>query len=187
MSTEALSVSTVVVVTTALAAAFTDVRTFKVYNALTLPVMVGGILFGLFTNGLDGARDSFLGVLVGFALLIIPYSMGAMGAGDVKLLSAFGAWLGVGQTAQIGLIACLLTGVLSLFIIWRRGGFGAAWLNIQVSMLRLQTMGRHLASEGEGYSIQDIKKRPDHRARLIPFSVMLALGVGATLLWGSFF
>ena len=67
---EPVSLSTVVVVGTAVAACITDVRTFRVYNALTVPVMVGGLAYSAAQSGFSGLSSSFLGVLVGFLVLI---------------------------------------------------------------------------------------------------------------------
>ena len=41
-----------------------------------------------------GFATALTGMLVGFALLIVPWTMYGMGAGDVKLMAAIGAWLG---------------------------------------------------------------------------------------------
>ncbi|MBW2186737.1 MAG: prepilin peptidase [Deltaproteobacteria bacterium] len=44
--------------------------------------------------GFSGFTTSVAGLVTGLLLLIIPYLMGGMGAGDVKALAALGALLG---------------------------------------------------------------------------------------------
>lgn len=161
----------------ALAATFTDVRTYKIYNLLTIPLIITGLLYHMWFGGLGGLRDSGTGIAVGFAVLILPYLGGAIGAGDVKLLMGFGAWLGVVPTAVIALVGCLLTGLCAATILVRQGGVQAVWFNALLSWARIQTIGRHLFAERENGSVKDISMDPDQRHKLIPFSVMLVAGL----------
>ena len=55
---------------------------------------MAGLAYNFMSHGLSGLGDGFLGMLLGFACLILPYLWGGMGAGDVKALAALGAWLG---------------------------------------------------------------------------------------------
>ena len=166
-----------IVVAATLVASITDARTFRVHNIITIPLLLTGLIYHTVVDGMAGFSFSVAGAVVGFCFLIIPYAMGAMGAGDVKLLAALGAWLGVGTTGAIALVACVATGVYSLICLMLRGGWREAWLNIQVSAFRVRALGRHLASDQVTESIQEMRQHPEYRKRLIPFSVMLGIGV----------
>ena len=131
-------VSIFVALALCISAAITDIRLFRIYNWLTLPALALGLLWQTAMYGTSGLFDGLAGVLLAFAVLLIPFMMGAMGAGDVKLMSALGAWVGVSFAWQILLVACLLTGAASILVLVRRGGLKAAWLNMQISLLRLQ-------------------------------------------------
>jgi len=74
--------------------AWGDVRTRRIPNYLTLGTAVIGLAYNFMSHGLPGLAEGFLGMLLGFALLILPYLWGGMGAGDVKALAALGSWLG---------------------------------------------------------------------------------------------
>ena len=74
--------------------AWGDVKTRRIPNYLTLGTAVAGLAYNFMSHGLNGLADGFLGMLLGFACLILPYLWGGMGAGDVKALAALGAWLG---------------------------------------------------------------------------------------------
>jgi prepilin peptidase CpaA len=59
------------------------------------------------------------GWLVGTALLLIPFVLGWMGAGDVKLLAAFGAIGGLDFVVQSALFGCIFGGLVAVFYLIR--------------------------------------------------------------------
>jgi prepilin peptidase CpaA len=161
-------------------AAFTDIRSFKVYNILTMPLLLTGLIFHAATEGLAGVSGSLLGALFGFAALVVVYVMGGMGAGDVKLMAGVGAWLGLPLTFYVLIASSLAAGVFAVFLLLLSRNPRETWLNLQILALRLSSLGRHLGSEDR---LEAEMNRADHRRRLIPFAAMIALGVVATCLW----
>jgi prepilin peptidase CpaA len=81
-------------IATVLVAAVIDVFTHRIPNNLLAPALVLALLTGTATGGVMGLMLSLAGLAIGFAMLLPIYSMGAMGAGDVKLLAVAGAFLG---------------------------------------------------------------------------------------------
>ena len=106
--------------------------------------------------------------------------MGGMGAGDVKFVTALGAWLGVPLTLHVLIAGCIATGVYAAVLLVAASSWRETLLNMQILWLRLSCLGRHLGSEDR---VEAEVKRPDRRRRLIPFSAMIALGLVATMLW----
>jgi prepilin peptidase CpaA len=174
------TVPLVVVVVATLMAAVTDVRRFKVYNTLTIPLLLSGLVFHGVTEGFAGVSGSLLGALLGFASLLVVYVLGGMGAGDVKLMAGVGAWLGIPLTFYVLLASCLAAGAFAVGLLVLSRSASETWVNLQLLMLRVSTVGRHLGSENR---LETELKRADHRRRLIPFAAMIALGVVATYLW----
>ena len=72
-----------------------DLKTRRIPNYLTLVGALGGLGFQLGYHGLPGLLDGLAGLGLGFILLLGPYLLGGMGAGDVKASAALGAWLGL--------------------------------------------------------------------------------------------
>ena len=78
-----------------------DYRTFLLPDILTVPLLLLGLLTASLNVGLITIEESVLGAVVGYALpvvvslLIVWRNKEAFGGGDIKLLSAIGAWLGV--------------------------------------------------------------------------------------------
>ncbi|MGB0761762.1 MAG: A24 family peptidase [Rubripirellula sp.] len=160
-----------------LIATVTDIRSLRIRNTLTVPLLVSGIVFHCWMEGWSGLTVSVAGIGIGFAVLILPYLMGILGAGDVKLLMGMGAWLGGHNTALVALFGCFAMGFVAVVVLAKREGSKAVWYNLQLSILRLQTIRRHLfASQGELKDIKSMASDPAQRHNLVPFSIMLAMG-----------
>lgn len=95
-------------------AAVTDLRGQRVPNWLTASGVVTALVLQSTFFGLAGLSSSLSGLCVGFALLIPFYAAGGMGAGDVKLMAAVGAFVGVKPVFWIFLITGLSGGVYAL-------------------------------------------------------------------------
>ena len=93
------------VVTTGAVASIWDVRTRRIPNALTFGSAIVAVAFHALDAGamraVPGAIAwSAAGCVVGFLLFLPLFLLGGMGAGDVKLLAAMGAWLGPGAVCS---------------------------------------------------------------------------------------
>jgi prepilin peptidase CpaA len=167
----------------ALWAAFTDVAKFKVYNHLTIPCFFGGLIYGTIAHGFSGLLYALAGAVLGLCILILPYLMGGLGAGDVKFVMAVGTWLGPVLLLPAIIIGCLAIGVYSLFLIGRQGGLQSTLMNFRLLAMRLSTIGRHLALDDEFESVQAVAKQDGRRGRLIPFSAMISIGIIAAIVY----
>jgi prepilin signal peptidase PulO-like enzyme (type II secretory pathway) len=100
-----------VVLGASLAAAIWDVRSRRIPNALTLPLAVTGLLYGLSAGGLGGLGQA----VAACGLIALPYVLlfvfAGGGAGDAKMMGALGAWLGLAAGVVV-LGAVAATGVL---------------------------------------------------------------------------
>src|SRR6478609_2330404 len=76
-----------------LVAAFTDLRWRRIPNWLTLPALPIGIAAQTVYG--DGFWQGLLGALGGFAALLVLFLVGAGGAGDVKLFTVVGSFVGI--------------------------------------------------------------------------------------------
>jgi prepilin peptidase CpaA len=75
-------------------AAVIDGRSFRVPNWLTGHFLLAALAYALLSGGSEKLMWSTAGAIVGLAALVPLYAIGGMGAGDVKLLAALGAWIG---------------------------------------------------------------------------------------------
>jgi prepilin peptidase CpaA len=103
-------------------ATFTDLRNRRIPNWLVLPFLVVGIAVSAFLHGWHGLGQSFAGLGLGFAIYGLLFFMGGMGAGDVKLAAAIGAWIGPSQLF-IALLVTAMAGGIMVFGWALFGGF----------------------------------------------------------------
>ena len=167
-------ITTGVFVAILVVAAYWDVRTSRIPNALTL----GGLISGLFLRafgGFDALAHGLLGA--GLALLVaLPFfAVRALGGGDTKLLVVVGAFLGEGRLVGAMLLIALLGGVIAVAEAVRRGVIVPVVLNSVDMMKRWATLGhkgsqRSLSSPG---------------AVSIPYGVAIALGAIVWWFWGG--
>src|SRR5690242_782668 len=80
---------------------FTDVRAMRIPNLLTGLFFAAGCGYHLLVYGLAGGLSALAGALAGFVPLLALYLFNGIGAGDVKLFAALGAWLGVLPVLQV--------------------------------------------------------------------------------------
>lgn len=161
-------------------AAITDVWKFKVHNLLTIPLLLSGLVFHGITGGWAGLTGSALGSLSGFAILIAFYVLGGMGAGDVKLMAALGAWLGPLPIVCLFVVSALAAGIYALALILLYGQAGETWHNLRIVCHRLVILGRYLGAEDR---VETEVKDPCRRRRVIPFAAMMAVGLLWLLVW----
>src|SRR5581483_9087850 len=103
-------------------AAVSDFRTRRIPNQVCLALAIGGIAFSLSTLGIARGSGFALGGLAGgFAIWIPFYALGWLGAGDVKLIAAAGAWLGSIGVIRASLAGAIVGGGVSLaMLLWQR-------------------------------------------------------------------
>ena len=98
-------------------AAVIDWRIQKIPNWLTFPAMAIALTYHGFINGAEGFFFSGEGMFIGICVLIIPFLMGGMGAGDAKLMGVVGAILGPKAVFIAFLLTALIGGGYALIMI----------------------------------------------------------------------
>lgn len=103
-----------------LSAAF-DAKERRIPNKITFMGIIVGLLFNLITGGWTGLLNSFLGLLAGIAIFFIPFAVGGIGAGDVKLMGAIGALMGWRFSIETAIYSALVGGVMVLvYLVYTR-------------------------------------------------------------------
>jgi prepilin peptidase CpaA len=112
------------------AAAVCDIRTRRIPNVLTFGGALAGILANLWIGGLNGGAVSLLGWIVGVACFFPLFALKGMGAGDLKLLGALGAWIGPVAVIWVALFSSIAGGVMALVVAVFSGYMTQALVNL---------------------------------------------------------
>jgi prepilin peptidase CpaA len=158
--------------------AWGDLRTRCIPNYLTLGTALAGLGFQFWVHGWQGLGQGFLGLGLGFALLLGFYLKGGMGAGDVKALAALGAWLGPLPTLYLFVYMGLAGIPMIFFFLWQRGEIRAKvrqWWTALLNRLLLRSQP----------SSSSPAPAPSAQAKGLPYAVALALGM-VLLCWRGF-
>lgn len=100
-----------------LVALYSDLRWRRVFNFITLPVMLTGLVLHTVDGGLAGLVFSLKGLGVGLGMLVFIAFLGkAMGGGDLKLFMAIGTLQGPGMLLWIICYSALAGGIIALLI-----------------------------------------------------------------------
>ncbi|WP_342432924.1 prepilin peptidase [Neobacillus sp. FSL H8-0543] len=157
---------------------FTDIKSRKILNIVTLPTIFTGLIYHIIINGNKGLLFSGKGFLVGLGLLIIPYLLGGMGAGDVKLMAAIGALMGPSFVFYSFIYTALIGGVIALLLIFKTRGFintiKSFFFNLTNLVFFRSNLGSMIIPKDKKSSIS------------FPYGVAIVLGTLSTLIWGGF-
>lgn len=156
-------------------AAVIDWRSRRLPNWLNLLILLIGLGLSIQGGTHVGVGASLLGAAVGFVLLFPAFALGALGGGDVKLLTAVGAW-----TGPIGVVAVLILttiggAVLAVVQAAQAGKLRALFRNSGVLAVNLV----HTRALGADY-VEQTGKRFRSIDRPLPYAVPMLAGV---LVW----
>lgn len=158
--------------------AYTDTRSRRIPNWLTLSAFALGLVYqGVFHQG-PGLVDAGWAFVVGFGTFFVLWIIGGGGGGDVKLMGALSVWLGF----QLTLYAMVLSMV---FVILGTGAI-LAWTVLRHGVKRLKKQylatGRTNA-QGRPVTVETVQQRQDRR--VMAFAVPVALATWVVMLLDS--
>lgn len=155
-----------------------DLRSRRIPNLLVLLGALAALALhallpagdGLFRQpfGALGFTGALAGLGLGLAVLLPLYMLGAMGAGDAKLMAMVGAFLGPQAVLDAALLTLLAGGVLSLAVALWSGTLISVTHNVY--QLLLQALLR--VRTGGGASIE----APPATTGQLPYAIAIAAG-----------
>jgi prepilin peptidase CpaA len=153
-----------------------DLRFHRIPNLLTLPALLVALLVSPWLGATSGPIEAIAGAALGFALLVGPYALGGMGAGDVKVLMVIGAWLGPVATLGTAAWAVIAGGAFALIMLVLRGesvSFARRWGRMLLSVLTFRKISYEPPAAGSIASGG------------IPFAAAIIVGLAAQWYGGS--
>jgi prepilin peptidase CpaA len=159
-----------VLIATALAAAYYDLRVRRIPNWLNVTAVIFGLALNVYFESLHGALTATGGLLLALCVYLPLYALKGMGAGDVKLMAAIGAIAGPGNWLNIFIVTALLGGAASLLLVMARRKTGQTLHNVSVIISQL--------SKGKPPADQDGALSIHHSQSLkMPHGAIIASGV----------
>lgn len=148
-------------------AGFTDLRSRRIPNWLTVSGLVVGISIRGFFQGWYGVKTSLLGVVLGLGLLLPFVLLRALGAGDWKLAGALGSFAGPLHLMDLLIGSVFVAGLMAAALVIYKGRVRETVRNIGHILVSLVTF----RLPGARVSLDN----PD--ALKVPYGVALALTV----------
>lgn len=158
-------------------ATYCDLRHHRIPNVVSIGGAFAGLIFNTYAFGGTGALTALAGIGIGLILFLPFYMLGGMGAGDVKLMGAVGAFLGPAHTALAVGLSLIAGGVLAVIVLAMRGELRRT-LQRYGSVFKYLIYTRRLSDSyvppgsGEAATIR------------FPYALAIALG-SVAVVWGS--
>ena len=156
-----------------LAATVFDLRKRRIPNALTYSAVLVAFAYPALRGEFSRLLPAALGLLLGFGLLLLPWLAGGMGAGDVKLMAALGAFLGPGLVWKVFFLSLIAGGFVAVFYLILRSDLREGIRNTGRLIVGLLRDKKLPASESTGGGWKSKGK--------IPYGVAIAIGTVSTL------
>jgi prepilin peptidase CpaA len=157
---------------------YTDMVERKIYNA----VILCGLVVAFILNGLQqglylGTTNTLAGFFTGIFLLIIPFILGGLGAGDVKMLGMIGAFVGHAVVVEVLLASAIVGGIYAFLVMLKQGRM--------LKRLKIVFIGI-FCSIGTRKSLH-LNTLDDHESQkhAIPYGAALSTGVIIIYIMGS--
>lgn len=151
---------------------YTDLKERKIYNAVLLPALLIGVTLNVINMGFNGMVFSLIGFGLGLGLLIIPFFLGGIGGGDVKLLAVIGAIKGWYFLIYTALGMGIAGGIIAIFILLFRKRLFRMVKEFFKGILVLI-----------GSKFKVVSFNVDDEKYMFPYGVAIAAGVGVAYIF----
>ncbi len=157
-------------------AAVIDGRSLRVPNWLTWHFVVSGLIFAFWKGGSALLLMSTLGAVVGLMTLLPLYSIGGMGAGDVKLMAGVGAWIGPWLTLWAFVSSAMAGGVMAAGMIVYSG-------ELYRHLAMMHTISHEVMSFRNPVVLSERAAQRKPTMKLLPYAIPIAFGTIAFFAW----
>lgn len=158
----------------------------KIPNRITMPAILIGVIWSTVNSGLDGFLFSVLGFLLGFAVFLVPYIYGGIGAGDVKLMAAIGSLMGWEFVLVAGLATAIFGGGLVIVYMLYKGSLKKTLINALGLVVRPLLRLLYMLTRKDWFLVNQkyfIGKKEEKLNDYIPYALAIASGTVAVMIF----
>ena len=148
-------------------AAWVDGKELKVLNWITFPMVLSGLVYSAVIG--DGISAGLLGMCCGLLCLLPLYSVGGMGAGDVKLMAGIGAWVGWEITFYSFCVSVIVGAIMAVIMVASRG----AWKKHYEQFLMILSEWSVIKNP---YELSKIAAERKPTMFLLPYGIPICIG-----------
>ena len=148
-------------------AAWVDGKELKVPNWITFPMVLSGLVYSAVIG--DGISAGLLGMCCGLLCLLPLYSVGGMGAGDVKLMAGIGAWVGWEITFYSFCVSVIVGAIMAVIMVASRG----AWKKHYEQFLMILSEWSVIKNP---YELSKIAAERKPTMFLLPYGIPICIG-----------
>jgi prepilin peptidase CpaA len=163
---------------TLIVAAYIDGKQLRVPNWITFPMILSGLLYHGVTAGWPGLQTALAGAAVGLLCLLPLYSIGGMGAGDVKLMAGIGAWMGVSVTVAAFFVSAVVGGAMAIVMVLKRKSFAKHYANFWM-------LASEFARIKNPRELSQIAAERKPQMLLLPYGIPICIGSIAYFLYSG--
>lgn len=166
----------------AVVAAYIDGKELRVPNKLTFPMIIAGWIWSSYYYGYMGEgwyyglMWSLAGTTVGMLTLLPAYAIGGMGAGDVKMMAAIGAWVYCEAVFYGFCVGTIVGAVLAVIMIIAAGD---ARKHFRQFFYILNEIGTIKDPE----QLAKLATARKTKMRLLPYGIPMAIGTVLYFAW----
>ena len=139
-------------------------------------MVLSGLIYTTWVGGLSGMGFGLWGMTVGLLTLLPLYAVGGMGAGDVKMMAAIGAWVHCTITFYAFCVSAIVGAILAVIMVIAAGE-GRKHFNQFFFLLNEITTIRNPEA------LAEIATERKTSMRLLPYGIPLAIGTVSYFAW----
>jgi prepilin peptidase CpaA len=164
--------------TIATVGAVKDVRGQRIPNWLTYSGLIAALAVRSALGGWTGLKVGLAGMLLAGGIFFLLFLIGGMGGGDVKLMAAVGAWVGLAQVGVLLIMSAIAGGLLA-------AGYALVHKRMFESLRNVVELVRHHLTQGlKPHPILNVQQAGTLR---LPYGLAIAIGtfycVGNAFWW----
>lgn len=165
-----------------LLALFYDIKSYTIKNNLIVVGIISGICINFYQVGFKGIYSYIIALLLPTIIFIPLFLLKALGAGDIKLFSVIGCYLGIFAVIKVIIYSFLIGGIISVIYLIKSKSFSKRLNHLQSYISNIKEINQDSLTNNK-LKYNNIKVLPYHekekhgREGVIHFTIAIFLAL----------